>query len=512
MTAETNQLLTAVSNLRPSPFNRRREWGNLDELAASIRTDGVLEPLLARRVIGEPGYELIAGERRFKAATLAGLEQVPVIVREATDAEVMRISAVENLQRENPHPLDEADSYRDLQKVDKANTVAVLAALVGKSPDYVYRRLKLHSLTKQARAAFELHEITVAHAERLARLTPFVQINALKEACRYQRTFWTPGAMTSTATHTEPAPLAELDEWIEKHTKVDPASEDAPNYFPAFADAFETPDTLLQLSASNMPGANLQDKKHGLVGGLRWVPVKGKPCDHVRRGVIVHGGPLQVLDVCISKACKKHHPKVRSYGVGGASGGNGKAPRSVEDRAAEKSHEEAVREYEGQHMKWKTKCFSAIAEGVVKSALANVPADAVTPAFGRLILTASPWQRLRDVEDWMKVESEDTEDVVAKLTDEQIAPALVVTLASVAVGGYHGWGDYAENVRACVALLAGLGVDKPEAVIDAAVSAWTKDNLRPKKPRKPRVTKPAPKKPRAKKAAPEAAAAKETAS
>ena len=151
-----------IDKLHPSPFNRRREWGNLAELSASIKTDGILEPLLVRLRSDDPDqlYELIAGERRLQAAKLALLTSVPVIVLEATDEDAMRISAVENLQRENPHPLDEADSYRDLQKENKANTVPVIAALVGKAPDYIYRRLRLHSLSKKVRESFERHEIT----------------------------------------------------------------------------------------------------------------------------------------------------------------------------------------------------------------------------------------------------------------------------------------------------------------------------------------------------------------
>ena len=105
----TNKLID-IDKLQPSPFNRRREWGNIDELAASIKTDGILEPILVRARIGG-SYELIAGERRLKAAQLCELASVPAIILEATDEEAMRISAVENLQRENPHPLDETESY-----------------------------------------------------------------------------------------------------------------------------------------------------------------------------------------------------------------------------------------------------------------------------------------------------------------------------------------------------------------------------------------------------------------
>ena len=168
-----------------------------------------------------------------------------------------------------------------------------------------------------------------------------------------------------------------------------------------------------------MPGANLQDKKHGLVGGLRWVPVKGKPCDYVRRGVIVHGGPLQVLDVCISKACKKHHPKRTSTAVGGAV--------ATVNREAERKHQEALYDHDDKERKWKHGCFDAIGHQVVRVALEHVPTDAVIPSFGRLILAALPTRRNSEaLETVFKVEAGEDGDLVPKLTDEQIAPAIVL--------------------------------------------------------------------------------------
>ena len=474
-----------IDKLHPSPFNRRREWGSIDELAASIKTDGILEPLLVRQRLDDPDrlYEVIAGERRLKAAKSAGLTSVPVLVLEATDEEAMRISAVENLQRENPHPLDEADSYRDLQKENKANTVPVIAALVGKAPDYIYRRLRLHSLSKKVRESFDRHEITVAHAELLARLDPEQQKKALAEACHFQRMLFAPGKSARYKEPVEPAPLGELDDWIERNTKIDPASTDAPNYFPELADQFEEPDTLLQLSASDMPGALLQDKKHGLVGSRRWVAVKGKPCKFVRKGVIVHGGPLSMLDVCVSKACGKHHPKVkRGSGVTGAPAG---------DAQADQDHREAMWQYEREGRQWKVGRHAAVGDEVMRVALEHVPTDAITPALGRLLLSALPTSNLEaEASTAVTLPANEHGGInISELADPQVITVIVMSLAQDSGGWFDAWGSGSHDYAGSIALLTGLGVADPKSVIAAAKVAYADANPAPKKPRAKKAAK-----------------------
>ena len=469
-----------IDKLHPSPFNRRREWGNIEELAASIKTDGILEPILVRP--NSEGYELIAGERRFQAGKLAGLKSVPAIVLEATDEEAMRISAVENLQRENPHPLDEADSYRDLQKENKANTPSVIAALVGKSPAYIYRRLKLQWLSKSVRESFERNEITVAHAELLARLEPKQQQTALTEACCFQRPLFKAGTQQMTKSLPEPSPLGLLNDWIERNTKVDPGSPDTPQYFPEVADAFEHPDTLLQLSASDMPGAQLQDKKHGLVGTRRWVRVKGKACKYSRKGVVVHGGPLAILDVCISKLCGKHHPKKKAVA--------GSGPGAV-DMLAESAQREAIWKYEQGVRDWYVSRQDAIGSALMRVAMDNVPANPITPVFGRLVLGMLNTFNL-------KVDMCTTSTLppngdgtinISELTDTQVGTVIVMVMAKGVIGWYDQYVSDEKNYAEGVDFLAALGVTDPTVVISDAAKAFTDANPKPKKPRKPRAKK-----------------------
>ncbi len=183
-----------VAALKPSPTNPRKAFdkGRLAELAESIKAKGVLQPLLVRPLGPGAGMQIVAGERRWKAAKAAGLEQVPVVVREMTDAEVLEAQLVENLQRDDLHPLDEAEGYEQLLKLQGGRapedasarplTVEDLAAKVGKSRGYVYGRLKLCALVPEARKAFQEGKLSASTALLVARIpVPELQKEAVKE-------------------------------------------------------------------------------------------------------------------------------------------------------------------------------------------------------------------------------------------------------------------------------------------------------------------------------------------
>src|SRR3990172_619670 len=100
--------------IRPSPFQPRKRFDDkkLDELAASVRAQGILSPVIVRQILG--GYELVAGERRLRAAERAGLERIPAVVREMSNAETLEVALIENVQREDLNPVEEAEVYRRL--------------------------------------------------------------------------------------------------------------------------------------------------------------------------------------------------------------------------------------------------------------------------------------------------------------------------------------------------------------------------------------------------------------
>jgi ParB family transcriptional regulator, chromosome partitioning protein len=135
----------------------------LEELASSIKTKGILQPLLVRTK-GKK-YEIIAGERRFRAAQMVGLEEVPVIVREFSDQETLEIALIENLQREDLNPLEEARGYKNL--IEFGITQDEAAQAVGKARSTVTNSLRLLTLSPNAQQALEEGTISAGHARAL---------------------------------------------------------------------------------------------------------------------------------------------------------------------------------------------------------------------------------------------------------------------------------------------------------------------------------------------------------
>lgn len=160
----------AIDTIAPSPLNPRRTFDKapLAELAASIREQGLLTPILLRPSPGGIGYELVAGERRWRAATLAGLKTIPAVVRELSDDRVREAALVENLQRADLHPLEEADAYVGLQRTGL--TVEEIAAKLGKSQAFIYARLKLADLSPEVKKLVRSGQITTAVALLIARI------------------------------------------------------------------------------------------------------------------------------------------------------------------------------------------------------------------------------------------------------------------------------------------------------------------------------------------------------
>src|ERR1700756_4982819 len=158
-----------IELIRPGVFQPRRRFAEaeLDALAQSIREKGILPPLLVRPLAGgEAGFELGAGERRWRAAQRLGLHEVPVIVRSITDSEALEIALVENLQRENLSPLEEAEAYSRLME-EFGRTQASLADAVGKSRSHVANTVRLLSLPAPVRDRLDEGELSAGHARAL---------------------------------------------------------------------------------------------------------------------------------------------------------------------------------------------------------------------------------------------------------------------------------------------------------------------------------------------------------
>ena len=185
-------LTTTASDYRDLPLavltesktNPRRifEDDALKELAESIRTQGVLSPLLVRP-LNDHGFEIVAGARRYRAAQLAEVPTVPVRIVNLTDAETLEAQLVENLMRRDVHPMEEASGFRALLDLDEPKySIEQISARTGKSPAYIAARLKLTELSPAVIEAFYREEIGVGHALLLAKIQIDRQEQAL-EAC-----------------------------------------------------------------------------------------------------------------------------------------------------------------------------------------------------------------------------------------------------------------------------------------------------------------------------------------
>ena len=159
----------AIEHLQPGPFQPRTSFNadGLSELVKSIKSRGILQPLLARPHPQEHGrYQIIAGERRWRAAQQAGLHDVPVLVRELSDSDAMAASLVENLQRQDLNPIEEGEGFRRLLE-EFGLTQEELGIAVGKSRSYVANAMRLLNLPPSVQKEVQAGNLTAGHARAL---------------------------------------------------------------------------------------------------------------------------------------------------------------------------------------------------------------------------------------------------------------------------------------------------------------------------------------------------------
>ena len=178
-----------VDALAPGKFQPRKtmDEGKLNELAESIKAQGVIQPIVVRKVAREGSrnggktYEIIAGERRWRATKLAGLAEIPVVIREVDDRTVIAMALIENIQREDLNPLEEAQSLHRL--IDEFDlTHAQAAEAVGRSRAAVSNLLRLLELPSEIRVLIETRAIEMGHARALLALTPQAAIALARQA------------------------------------------------------------------------------------------------------------------------------------------------------------------------------------------------------------------------------------------------------------------------------------------------------------------------------------------
>ena len=348
----------ALASLVESPTNPRKRFyeTSLQELAASIKAQGLLEPLLVREWEQEKNrYEVVVGARRLRAAKLAGVSQVSVRVVSLTDAQTIEAQVVENLQREDIHPLEEATGFRSLLDLkDPKYTTSSIAVRAGKSEAYVLGRIKLTELIPPVAEAFLKDKIAVGHALLIAKLPASQQQEAMNACFRNQ---WTSEGNTVVL-----VPVRELAAWIESNILLQLASapfdkqdetllpkagscancprrtgfnkllfadvrKDSctdPQCFQAKIDAhvkktIETRPKLVQISSawssSSRDGAPLGRNRYVELDIRKPANGKVKPsphqkvCDKTADAIVVDGGRRgQTLKICADPACRVHHP------------------------------------------------------------------------------------------------------------------------------------------------------------------------------------------------------------
>lgn len=318
-----------LGQLQEHPNNPRRHFdeNQLDELAASLAEKGMLNPILARP--NGKGFQILAGARRYRAARLAGLKEVPVIVRQLDDAAALELMIVDNLQRADIHPMDEALGYRQLAQYDYQ--VVDIAEKIGRSVKYVYDRMKLTKLIPQLQKVFLDGQITAGHAILLARLKPEDQRRAMGEpkedAPRWGRP---PGGLfvrectlfhpdKEDGSEEEPrkaVSVRELAGWIDEHVRLAPEEVDQmvlPETADVLAGAAEQDVKVLRITHELVTPAAAKDGPKVILG-RSWERADGhhqsKTCEHSRLAMIEIGpGRGEAFLVCVAKQkCATHWP------------------------------------------------------------------------------------------------------------------------------------------------------------------------------------------------------------
>lgn len=227
-TARAEVMQVPLDRIRPNPYQPRGEMNldQLQELADSIRAHGVLQPLVVRR--HEEGFQLVAGERRFRASHVAGLREVPVIVRECSNREMLELALIENIQREDINPIDAAIAFRKL--IDEFGlTQEEVATRVGKSRPAVANTLRLLNLPQTIRERVSSGDLSEGHARALLSLEaqPETQSALMEQILADHLTVRDTERLARRALEQQPKPerertprdphLASLEERLQRH-------------------------------------------------------------------------------------------------------------------------------------------------------------------------------------------------------------------------------------------------------------------------------------------------------
>lgn len=215
-TAVKDITMVAISAIRPNGFNPRKHFDevSLNELAESIRQQGILQPVTVRHIADGNGYELVFGERRYRAATIVGMQEIPAIINDLTDEEAEEIAITENLQRKDVTPMEEANAYQRLMESGR-HDLSSLAVQFGKSEAYIRTRLKFASLIPEIATLLETDEITVSVASEICRYGEDIQREVYEQHLKEDVTYssWRGQKASEIARSIERQYTADLDRY-----------------------------------------------------------------------------------------------------------------------------------------------------------------------------------------------------------------------------------------------------------------------------------------------------------
>ena len=325
MTTTSEYKLIPIADVHESTHNPRRHFDGpaLEQLTDSIRTVGVITPATVRP--NGKGFELAGGHRRYRAWKLAGLTHLPCIVREMTDQQFMEVLTIENLQREDVHPLDEAKGYEALMAAPYKMDPAKIAERVGKSVKYIYDRVKLLALSKDAQQLFWDGLIEAGHAILLARLPQSDQAKVIGDKGKdyangglflVEHLLYDEGRI-----HDDEAPLKavsvrELTDYIKQHIRFNAKEADGflfPETVSQIQSAAKTKTKIIEITHDYLADEDVRRASTDKVYGERaWKRADGKegskPCERSVMGVIAAGaGQGEAFPVCTNKdRCEVH--------------------------------------------------------------------------------------------------------------------------------------------------------------------------------------------------------------
>jgi ParB/RepB/Spo0J family partition protein len=395
----TDFRMIGLEQLFESPKNPRKHFDKpkLEELSRSIEQSGVLTPLTVRPRKEGMGYEIAAGHRRRRAALLVvertgASFDVPCVVRELSDAEFMEILVVENGQREDVHPLEEAQGYFELMQDGIGYDIPKIAERVGRHKDTVYDRLKLLQLIPKAKSLFLENRFTLQHAVILARLSSEWQ----EKAIAVDDDGYGDGGLFRNERAGRRDLLDELDEdpqnpydvvkaasvrefqyWVDHTVRFDATEPDVQNLFPETADAVTTAEEaalkVIHITHLYQVPEDARDAEQRTYTERAWERADGKhdskECEHSVLGVVVVGpGRGESFPVCIAKEkCTVHYAdrireKAKREKAASKNGASSAAAnqKTAQDREHER-HERERKVAELQRARWK-KATPAIRE------------------------------------------------------------------------------------------------------------------------------------------------------